>query len=70
MEEEFDYQIISDQRKQLESLTSDRYWNEYKGDWKRYLEDAFKWDDTPIGFDKPFRMEIKLKPHPFAKWIE
>ena len=33
MEEfEIDYQEIHNQRKQLEKLTSDRYWSEYKGD--------------------------------------
>jgi hypothetical protein len=67
--EEIDYQSITQNRKQLEKLTSDRYWNEYNGDWKAYLEDAFKYDDEPVGFKKPFRMEIKLKPHPFSEWI-
>lgn len=67
---EFDYQELSNQKKQLEKLTSDRYWSEYKGDWKRYLTDAFKWDDTPISYDKLFRAEVKIKPHPFHKWIE
>ena len=72
MEEfEIDYQEIHNQRKQLERLTSDRYWNEYKGDWKRYLEDAFKYDDEPQSKSKPFRVTIEIKetPHPFVNWI-
>ena len=69
--EEIDYKSITENRKQLEKLTSDRYWNEYKGDWKSYLEDAFKYDDEPQSQPKPFRVmvEIKEKPHPFVNWI-
>ena len=69
--EDIDYKSITENRKQLEKLTSDRYWNEYKGDRKRYLEDAFKYDDEPQPQPKPFRVmvEIKEKPHPFVNWI-
>jgi hypothetical protein len=69
--EDIDYKSVTENRKQLEKLTSDRYWNEYKGDWKRYLEDAFKYDDEPQSKSKPFRVmvEIKEKPHPFVNWI-
>jgi len=69
--EDIDYKSVTENRKQLEKLTSDRYWNEYKGDWKRYLEDAFKYDDEPQPQPKPFRVmvEIKEKPHPFVNWI-
>jgi hypothetical protein len=70
--EEIDYKSITNDRKRLEKLTSDRYWNEFKGDWKSYMEDAFKWDDEPKSVDKPFRVkiEIKEKPHPFHNWIQ
>lgn len=69
--EEIDYQSIANNRKQLEKLTSEKYWNEYKGDWKRYLEDVFKYDDEPKSADKPFRVKIEFveKPHPFENWI-
>ena len=56
--EEIDYRSIVNDRKQLERLTSDRYWNEFKGDWKSYLEDAFKWDTEIVSFDKPFRAVV------------
>jgi hypothetical protein len=67
--EEIDYQSINKNRKQLERLTSDRYWNEFNGDWKSYLEDAFKYDDIPPSQPKPFTIKIKEKPHPFGNWI-
>jgi len=67
--EEIDYQSITQNRKQLEKLTSDRYWNEFNGDWKSYLQDVFKYDDAPSSVDKPFRIKIKEKEHPFVKWI-
>ena len=65
---EFDYKTLHNERKQLDSLTSDRYWSEYKGDWKRYLNDAFKWDDTPQPYVKP-EVAIKKEIHPFDEWI-
>ena len=67
--EEIDYKSVTENRKQLEKLTSDRYWNEYKGDWKRYLEDAFKYDDEPKSQPKSFTIKVKEKPHPFGNWI-
>jgi hypothetical protein len=67
--EEIDYKSITQNRKQLERLTSDRYWNEFKGDWKSYLEDAFKYDDEPKSQPKPFTIKVKEKTHPFGKWI-
>ena len=67
--EEIDYQSITQNRKQLEKLTSDRYWNEYNVDRKAYLEDAFKYDDEPKSVSKPFRIIIPEKPHPFGNWI-
>ena len=67
--EEIDYKSISRDRKQLERLTSDRYWSEYKGDWKAYLTDAFRWDDEPPSQPNPFSVKIKEKPHPFGEWI-
>ena len=67
--EEIDYRSIGRERKQLEQLTSDRYWNEFNGDWKRYLEDVFKYDDEPKSASKPFRIIIPEKPHPFVNWI-
>jgi hypothetical protein len=70
MEEEFeiDYKSVNKGRKQLERLTSDRYWNEYKGDWKRYLSDALGYDDIPQTYKKPEKVE-KKEIHPFDEWI-
>ena len=69
--EEIDYQSINRDRKQLERLTSDRYWNEFKGDWKSYLEDAFKYDTEVKSVDKPFRTKVVIEEpkHPFGNWI-
>ena len=69
MEEEFeiDYKSINRERKQLERLTSEKYWNEYKGDWKAYLTDVFKYEDTPQPF-QPIKLKTK-KVHPFEEWI-
>ena len=65
--EEIDYQSISKSRRLLEKISVDRYWNEFKGDWKAYLTDVFKYDDEPKSVDKPFRLkvEIKEKVNPF-----
>lgn len=67
--EEIDYKSITQNRKQLERLTSDRYWNEFKGDWKSYLTEVFKYDTEDKSVEKPFRLSIPEKPHPFGKWI-
>lgn len=67
-EDVIDYRSISTERKQLERLTSDKYWNEYNGDWKAYLTDVFKHDDIP----QPFQKKDLVTPtnqHPFNKWI-
>jgi len=65
--EEIDYQSISKSRRLLEKISVDRYWNEFKGDWKAYLTDVFKYDTEPKSVDKPFRLkvEIKEKVNPF-----
>lgn len=67
-EDVIDYRSLINERKQLERLTSDRYWNEYKGDWKAYLTDVFKYDDTPQPFQKT-TMLLSEPSHPFDKWI-
>ena len=67
--EEFDYQSISASRRQLEKFSVDRYWGEFKGNWKEYLEEVFKYDTEDKSVEKPFRLTIPEKPHPFGKWI-
>ena len=67
--EEIDYQSISKSRRLLEKISVDRYWNDFKGDWKAYLTDVFKYDDEPKSVSKPFRIIIPEKPHPFGNWI-
>ena len=67
--EEIDYQSISASRRQLEKFSVDRYWGEFKGNWKAYLEDVFKYDTEDKSVEKPFRLTIPEKPHPFGKWI-
>jgi len=59
--EEIDYQSISKSRRLLEKISVDRYWNEFKGDWKAYLTDVFKYDDEPKSVDKPFRLKVEIK---------
>jgi len=59
--EEIDYQSISKSRRLLEKISVDRYWNEFKGDWKAYLTDVFKYDDEPKSVDKPFRLKVEVK---------
>jgi hypothetical protein len=65
--EEIDYQSISKSRRLLEKFSVDRYWNDFKGDWKAYLTDVFKYDTEDKSVDKPFRLkvEIKEKVNPF-----
>lgn len=68
---ELDLHIYKNQKKQLERLTSQRYWNEYNGNWKGYLTDVFKYDDIPTPFvkeNKPIKI-IKKEIHPFNEWI-
>ena len=69
MEEDIDWSSIQENKTQLQRLSSDRYWNEFNGDWKAYLDDVFKWDDPPQSVDKPFRLKVKEKEHPFVNWI-
>ena len=59
--EEIDYQSISKSRRLLEKISVDRYWNDFKGDWKAYLTDVFKYDDEPKSVDKPFRLKVEIK---------
>lgn len=65
--EEIDYQSISKSRRLLEKISVDRYWNEFKGDWKGYMSEVFKYDTEDKSVDKPFRLkvEIKEKVNPF-----
>lgn len=67
-EDVIDYRSLINERKQLDRLTSDRYWNEYNGDWKAYLTDVFKYEDTPQPFQKTSMKEFKQS-HPFDRWI-
>lgn len=69
--EEIDYQSITNNRKQLEKFSSDRYWNEFNGDWKAYLTDVFKYDTENKSIDKPFRTKVVVEEteHPFGNWI-
>lgn len=59
--EEIDYQSISKSRRLLEKISVDRYWNEFKGDWKAYLTDVFKYDTEDKSVDKPFRLKVEIK---------
>jgi len=59
--EEIDYQSISKSRRLLEKISVDRYWNDFKGDWKAYLTDVFKYDEEPKSADKPFRLKVEVK---------
>ena len=65
--EEIDYKSVNESRRMLERFSTDRYWNEFNGDWKAYLTEVFKYDDEPKSVDKPFRLkvEIKEKVNPF-----
>ena len=66
--EEVDLTEYKNQRNQLTKLSVDRYWNEFKGDWKSYLDYVFQWDDKPMGYVKPVYVP-KKKVHPFEKWL-
>lgn len=59
--EEIDYQSISKSRAQLNKFSVDRYWNEFKGDWKGYMSEVFKYDDEPKSVSKPFRLKVEIK---------
>jgi hypothetical protein len=59
--EEIDYQSISKSRRLLEKISVDRYWNDFKGDWKAYLTDVFKYDTEDKSVDKPFRLKVEIK---------
>jgi hypothetical protein len=59
--EEIDYQSISKSRRLLEKISVDRYWNEFKGDWKAYLTDVFKYDTEDKSVDKPFRLKVEVE---------
>ena len=59
--EEIDYQSISKSRAQLNKFSVDRYWNEFKGDWKGYMSEVFKYDTEDNSVDKPFRLKVEIK---------
>ena len=59
--EEIDYQAISKSRAQLNKFSVDRYWNEFKGDWKGYMSEVFKYDTEDNSVDKPFRLKVEIK---------
>ena len=59
--DEIDFKSISQSRRLLEKFSVDRYWNDFKGDWKAYLTDVFKYDDEPKSVDKPFRLKVEVK---------
>jgi hypothetical protein len=67
--DEIDFKSISQSRRLLEKFSVDRYWNEFNGDWKAYLTEVFKYDTEDKSVEKPFRLSIPEKPHPFGKWI-
>ena len=67
--DEIDFKSINQSRRLLEKFSVDRYWNEFKGDWKAYLTEVFKYDTEDKSVEKPFRLSIPEKPHPFGKWI-
>jgi len=69
MEDGIDFSSIQRDRTELQRLSSDRYWDEFNGDWKSYLQDVFKYDDAPPSVEKPFRIKVKEKEHPFVNWI-
>ena len=71
MEEEFEGIDLSSFKKGKELLTKlsvDRYWNHFKGDWKSYMDDVFKYDDIPQKYVKPEPIVVK-EVHPFENWI-
>ena len=35
---------LSKSKKRLRELSSDKYWNEYNGDWKGYMSEVFKYE--------------------------
>ena len=59
--EDIDYQSISKSRRDLNKVSVDRYWNEFKGDWKAYLTDVFKYDTEDKSVDKPFRLKVEVE---------
>jgi hypothetical protein len=67
--DEVDFKSINKERKKLEKMSSDKYWNEYKGDWKNYLSNVFKYDDEVKPYVKEERVVEVTETHPFGKWI-
>ena len=67
--DEVDFKSINKERKKLEKMSSDKYWNEYNGDWKNYLSDVFKYDDEVKPYVKEERVVEVTETHPFGKWI-
>lgn len=69
MDEEFDFNTFNNQRKKIESLSAEKYWNEYNGDWKRYLDDVFKWDKSIPEYKEPLKVNDDTSHNPFSRWI-
>ena len=67
--EEIDFQSINKARKKIEKYSSDKYWNEFGGDWKNYLSNAFKYEDEVQPYIKEERLVEVTETHPFGKWI-
>jgi hypothetical protein len=59
--DEIDYKSISQSRRLLEKFSVDRYWNDFKGDWKGYMSEVFKYDTEDKSVDKPFRLKVEIK---------
>ena len=66
--EGIDLTEYKNQRNQLTKLSVDKYWNQFKGDWKSYMSEVFKWDDIPKEYVKPVYVP-KKEIHPFETWI-
>lgn len=64
-----DYKSISKSKRTLEKYSTERYWGEFKGDWKAYMNEVFKYDTEDKSVSKSFRKVIPEKPHPFKSWI-
>ena len=64
-----DYKSISKSKRALEKYSTELYWDKFKGDWKAYMNEVFKYDTEDYSQPKPFRITIPEKPHPFGKWI-
>ena len=66
--EEIDYKSVNESKRMLERFSTDRYWNEFKGDWKAYLTEVFKYDTEDKSVDKPFRLKVEIKENVNPFW--